>query len=217
MIKKVNLFLVIILITVIAGCGEPKNTTIGVYMLIDTSGTYTKQLKKAQKIINYTLSKLRPNDTFAVARIDSNSFSDKDIISKVTFDQRPSISNKQKLMFKKTIDKFVKSVKGSSYTDITGGLMQAVEYLKEKKVGTKIVLIFSDLEEELSKGQIRDFTIEMPNVRVVALNVTKLSSDNIDPRKYYERLEIWKNKVIQGGGQFKVINDLERLDTILTE
>ncbi len=184
-------------------------------MLIDTSGTYTKQLKKAQKIINHTLSKLRPNDTFAVARIDSNSFSDKDIISKVTFDQRPSISNKQKLKFKKEIDKFVKSVKGSSYTDITGGLMQAVEYLQEKKVGTKIVLIFSDLEEELSKGQIRDFTIEMQDVRVKALNVTKLRSDNIDPRKYYERLEIWKNKVIQGGGHFSVINDLDRLDTIL--
>ena len=44
--------------------------TRGVYMLMDTSGTYTKELKQAQRVINYILSELGPGDSFAVARVD---------------------------------------------------------------------------------------------------------------------------------------------------
>ena len=50
------------------------------YILLDTSGTYTTELKKAQQIIHYYLGTLGPGDSFAVARIDSGSFSEKDII-----------------------------------------------------------------------------------------------------------------------------------------
>ena len=51
-------------------CTEQKPTT-GLYMLLDTAGTYTKELKKAQQIIHYYLANLEPGDSFAVARIDS--------------------------------------------------------------------------------------------------------------------------------------------------
>ena len=122
----------------------------GVYLLLDTSGTYTKELKKAQAIINYLLGTLGPGDSLVVARIDSGSFSEKDIVAKVTFDARPSISNNQKKVFAQTVDKFVKTVRGSKYTDISGGLLQAIEYLNEVKAAEKHVLIYSDLKEELS-------------------------------------------------------------------
>ena len=100
----------------------------GVYLLLDTSGTYTRELRKAQQIINYLLGTLGPGDSLVVARIDSGSFSEKDIVAKVTFDSRPSISNNQKKMFAQTEDKFEKSVRGSKYTDITGVLLQAIDY-----------------------------------------------------------------------------------------
>ena len=45
-----------------------------------------------------------------------------------------------------------------------------------------------------------------------ALNVTKLGSDNIDPRDYRQRLEDWKVRVEASGGRWTVINDLDRLD-----
>jgi hypothetical protein len=67
----------------------------------------------------------------AVARIDTGSFSEKDIVAKVTFDQRPSVANTQKRAFQKQVAEFVSSVAGSSHTDISGGLLQAVEYLNE--------------------------------------------------------------------------------------
>lgn len=186
----------------------------GVYMLIDTSGTYTQELDSAQRIINFTLSKLNPGDTFAVARVDTGSFSEKDIVYKQSFDDRPSITNQQKRKFRDAINKFVKNVKPSSYTDITGGILQAIEYLNEAGTGKKTVLIFSDLKEELRKGFIRDIPLQLNGFEVIAVNVTKLRSDNVDPREYLKRLDDWQKKVESGSGTWKVINDLERLDPI---
>jgi len=216
MIRK-NVIILIALFTLLAGasCVDTQSKSTGVYMLMDTSGTYATELKKAQAIINYLLGTLQPGDSLAVARIDTGSFSEKDIIAKVTFDKRPSTANNQKRSFQQKVDDFVSSVKGSPYTDISGGILQAVEYLNETGAGKKYILVFSDLKEDLQEGMIRDFPITMDRVRVVALNVTKLRSDNIDPREYMGRLEEWKKKVEDGGGTWRVVNDLERLENIL--
>jgi hypothetical protein len=200
----------------LAGCsGEAAPTSRGVYLLIDTSGTYTRELTNAQAIINAILAKLEPGDSFAVARVDTASFTEKNIIARVTFDERPSVTNQQKRNFRQTIDAFVRGVKPASHTDITGGVLQAVEYLNEKNPGRKTILVFSDLEEDLKDGYVRDIPLTMDGFEVVALNVTKLRADNVDPRKYMNRLEHWQSRVEAGGGTWRVINDLDRLDRIL--
>lgn len=198
------------------GCSRSSvPATRGVYMLVDTSGTYTNELKRAETIISFVLAKLNPGDSFAVARINTGSFTEKDIVAKVNFDDRPSMANAQKRQFRETIDKFIKGVKPSAYTDVTGGLLQAIEFLNEKNPGHKTILIFSDLKEELEKGYVRDIPLQLNGFDVVALNVTKLHSDNVDPREYMDRLEMWRKRVEAGGGHWRVINDLERLDNIL--
>jgi hypothetical protein len=206
----------ILLATLLTGCNQdagPQNR--GVYLLMDTSGTYTKELNEAVKLINVILIKLEPGDSFAVARIDTGSFSEKDIISKMTFDTRPSAANQQKRKFREKIDKFIKNVKPASHTDITGGLLQAIEYLNEKEPGVKEILIYSDLKEDLPKGFVRDIPLQLQGFNVVALNVTKLRSDNRDPREYLSRLENWQTRIEEGGGQWLVINDMDRLERIL--
>lgn len=212
------LLIISISVLIVTGCSrESVPNTRGVYMLMDTSGTYTKELKQAQKVINFILATLNPGDTFAVARVDTGSFSEKDIVAKVNFDDRPSMANRQKREFRDTIDKFVKNVKGSSYTDITGGMLQAVEYLNEAGAGYNTILIFSDLKEELREGYVRDIPLQLSGYSVVALNVTKLRSDNIDPREYLDRLADWEKKVQSGGGQWRVVNDLARLEGIFSQ
>lgn len=199
-----------------AGCSEQKPSNRAVYLLLDTSGTYTNELAKAQAIMNYLLATLNSGDSIAIARIDSGSFSEKDIIAKATFDIRPSTANDQKRLFKHKVDEFVANVKfGSRNTDITGGLIQASDFVNETKAREKYVLIFSDLEEDLQKGHVRDFPIDVQGIQVVALNVTKLRSDNIDPRDYKRRLADWQDRVLQGGGDWRVVNDLERLDNLI--
>ena len=215
--KKLLALGLLSLLLLVSGCPDTTSHSQGVYMLLDSSGTYKKEIKRAQAIINYLLGTLQPGDSLAVARIDSASFSEKDIISKMTFDRRPSMTNQQKRLFKQKVDEFVAKVKGSAYTDITGGVLQAVEYLNETGAGNKHILIFSDLKEELVKGHVRDFPIQLSGCRVVALNVTKLRSDNVDPREYYKRVDQWKERVEAGGGHWRVVNDLERLESILAD
>lgn len=211
---KKYLTLILILPALLWGCPDTTSYSKGVYMLLDTSGTYKKELKRAEAIINYLLGTLQPGDSLAVARIDSGSFSEKDIVAKMTFDKRPSVANQQKRLFKQKIDGFVQTAKGSAYTDITGGVLQSVEFLNEAGAGQKYILIFSDLKEDLVKGQVRDFPIQVDGCKVIALNVTKLRSDNVDPREYYKRVEEWRSRVESGGGTWRVVNDLERLENI---
>ena len=209
--------ILVALCVLLASCGAEKRTATntGVYMLLDTSGTYTEELEKAEQIIRFTLSKLDASDSFAVARIDTGSFSEKDIVAKTSFDDRPSAINRQKRLFAQQVSDFVNNVRPAPYTDITGGLLQAVEFLNEKDTGKKTILIFSDLKEDLAHGYVRDIEVELAGFQVIALNVTKLRSENIDPREYLDRLQEWQNRVEKTGGEWRVINDLDGLEGLL--
>jgi len=210
-------WLIGLIILLAVGCSQQSNRAKGVYMLLDTSGTYAVELNKARLIINYLLGTLQPGDTMAVGCIDTGSFSEKDIVAKVTFDARPSVANNQKRAFIKKVSSFVRGVQQSRYTDISGGLLQAIEYLNESGSGNKYILIFSDLQEELAQGYVRDVPFELSGFHVIALNVTKLRADNQDPKIYLARVEKWRKRAEKGGGTWRVINDLERLDRILAK
>ena len=209
-------FIVSTLALAAAGCSDPRAHQHAVYMLVDTSGTYAQEANKALLIINYLLGTLQPGDSLAVARVQSRSFSEKDIVAKATFDTRPSQANAQKRAFRDRIDATFRKVAGSKYTDITGGLIQGAEFLNEGAAGTKTIIIFSDMQEELDKVTVRNFPISLKNIRIMAVNVVKLRGDNIDPRRYLGRLDEWKVRVEKAGAsEWRVINDLDHLDRIL--
>jgi hypothetical protein len=200
----------------VTGCADPRGHAQAVYLLVDTSGTYAEEIGKAQLIVNYLLGSLQPGDSLAVARVRSRSFSEKDIIAKATFDNRPSQANAQKRVMKNQIEAFSSSARGSVNTDITGGLIQGAQFLNETGAGRKTILIFSDMQEELDKATIRSFPIDLSDIRVVAVNVVKLKTDNIDPRRYMGRLENWQKRVKDAGArEWRVINDIEHLDALL--
>jgi hypothetical protein len=191
----------------------PHNT--GVYLLVDTSGSYNRQVRQAERIALYALSRLQSADSIAVARIDTGSFTEKDIIAKATFDDRPSTANQQKRAFASHVEKFIDQSSPAPYTDITGGLLQAIEFLNEKHTARKEILILSDMKEDLAKGYVRDIPLDFRGFDVVALNVTKLRADNFDPRQYLSRLDDWRTRVEKAGGHWRVINDLDHLDGLL--
>jgi len=199
-----------------AGCTDPRSHAHAVYLLVDTSGTYAEEVGKAQLIVNYLLGMLQPGDSLAVARVKSRSFSERDIIARATFDQRPSQANAQKRALRDQVAAFTQTARGSVYTDITGGLIQGAMFLNETGAGKKTILIFSDMQEELDRSTVRDFPIDLKDIRVVAVNVVKLKTDNVDPRRYTGRLEDWQKRVVGAGArEWRVINDLEHLDALL--
>jgi hypothetical protein len=207
--------LLLIVILAVAGCAPATPHNTGVYLLVDTSGSYNRQVRKAEQITLYALSRLQSADSIAVARIDTGSFTEKDIIAKATFDDRPSTANAQKRAFASHVEKFIDQSSPAPYTDITGGLLQAIEFLNEKHTARKEILILSDMKEELAKGYVRDIPLDFRGFDVIALNVTKLRTDNFDPRLYLSRLDEWRARVEKGGGRWRVINDLDRLDGVL--
>lgn len=208
--------LAVIALLMVSACTGTNPNSKAVMLLLDTSGTYATELDQAQRIVNYLLGTLDAGDSFGVAQINSESFNEKNIIVRATFDNRPSATNAQKRSVLDTTQKFINQMThGSTNTDITGGVLQALEYVREVDAAQRVVLLFSDLQEDLQKRQIRQFPIDFNGVRVIAVNVTKLRSDNIDPRDYQERQDYWKERVESGGGQWQVVNELERLQTVL--
>jgi hypothetical protein len=200
----------------LSSCTDQRRHAHAVYLLVDTSGTYAEEIDKAQLIVNYLLGTLQSGDSLAVARVHNRSFSEKDIVAKVTFDGRPSQANAQKRVFRDQVAEFTKTARGSTYTDITGGLIQGGMFLNETGAGRKTLLIFSDMQEDLDKATIRNFPIDLKDIRVVAVNVVKLKTDNIDPRRYMGRLEEWHKRVADAGAsEWHVINDIEHLDALL--
>ena len=207
-------------VALLAGCGANVNRTQAVYVLVDTSGTYAKELAKAQSVVNYVLGTLQPGDSLAVGRVKSRSFSEKDIVAKVSLNRDPIQATGQKRTFSEQIATFAKSAhagKGSRYTDITGGMMQGAEYLHETGARTKTLIIFSDMQEELDYKTKRDFPIKLEGIRIIALNVTKLDTDNVDPRRYTGRLEWWEQRArAAGASDWRVVNDLEHLERVFS-
>jgi hypothetical protein len=48
--------------------------------------------------------------------------------------------------------------------------------------------------------------------------VVKLNTDNVDPRRYLGRLDAWQKRVESAGArEWRVINNLERLDALLAK
>ncbi|HXX11476.1 MAG TPA: VWA domain-containing protein [Burkholderiales bacterium] len=207
-------------LAVCAGCGPAVNHNQAVYVLVDTSGTYTKEVNKAQGVVNYLLGSLEPGDSLAVATIKSRSFSEKDIVAKVSLTKDPIQANGQKKAFGEKMAQFAHSTqnaKGTAYTDITGGLVQAAEFLNETGAGRKTVIIFSDMQEELDYKTVRNFPIKLDGIRIIALNVSKLSTDNVDPRRYMGRLEWWEKRARAAGAtEWRVVNDMEHLERVFS-
>jgi hypothetical protein len=185
-------------------------------MLVDTSGTYAQEAGKAQVIINYLLGSLQPaiRSPWRACRAAASA-------RRTSSPRRRSIralagERAEALRSGERIENSFRAVSGSRYTDITGGLIQGAEFLNETGAGSKTIIIFSDMQEELDKVTQRDFPISLKGIRVVAVNVVKLKTDNIDPRKYMGRLEAWQKRVETAGArEWRVINNLDRLDAIL--
>ena len=202
----------------VVACGPQVNHHQAVFVLVDTSGTYSKEMGKAQSVVNYLLGTLNTGDSLAIGRVKSRSFSEKDIVAKVSLGTDPLAANTQKRAFSEQFAQFANTTqvaKGSRYTDITGGVIQAAEYLNETGAGRKTIVIYSDMQEELDDKTMRDIPIKLDGIRVVALNVTKLDSDNADPRRYLDRLQWWEKRARSAGAtDWKVVNDMEHLDRI---
>jgi hypothetical protein len=204
----------------VLSCSDGSAWRQAVAVLVDVSGTYADQKGEVANIVKRdVLPNLLPGDTLLLVRIDSQSYQKENIEAMLTLDPRPSRANAEKLAFAQKLDAFAASGVRSEYTDIPGAMMLAAEYLKEIAAGSRVILVFSDMRDELPAGTTRELSAsELAGIEVVAVNVKRLHSDNADPQLYRTRLEGWQERVMHhGAAGWRQVLDASQLPTQLAQ
>ena len=185
----------------LAACSDGRRYDQAIGVLIDVSGTYADERAETVRVIKREiLPNLIPGDTLLVARIDSESYDRENVEALLTLDRRPSHANAQKLEVSRLLDEFAARPLSSAHTDIPGAIMLASEYLGETEAGSRVLLIFSDMQEDLVPGSTRHFDAgELAGTHVVAMNVKRLERDQADPARFRGRLEGWGERVAAAG------------------
>ena len=212
--KKLSLLALPLLLS----CSSNKNYAQAVVALVDVSGTYADQKPEVVNVIKTgILPKMQPGDSLFVIRIDDESYKKANLEGGMTLDVRPSKANAQKLAFATQLDQFATKHERSRHTDIRGAMMLGAEYLKETGAGQRTIVVFSDLEEDLPKGVKRTLAAdEFAGMRILAMNVKKLSADNANPSAYRARLVSWQQQLkSHGAKEFQVVLEPEKLDELL--
>lgn len=198
-----------------AACTDARSHARATCVLVDVSGTYADQRDEVVRVIRSgLLPEARPGDSFTVIRIDEGSYDRRAVEATATFDSQPSRANAQKLTLAGKLDRFARSrTRAARYTDISGALLLAADYLRQTQAGRKSIVIFSDMREELPPGSRRALAPgELRGIDVVAMNVKRLASDNRDPAGYRRRLAEWGARLSRAGAaSFRVVLEPEEL------
>ena len=189
--------------TAVAGCTDSKQYETSYCSLIDISGTYAAEKSSVVNTVKAGIvPQMIPGDSLFFVMIDSNSYSEDNLVTKLTLDYRPTTANEQKLKVAKQLDEFSKGRDRSKMTDISGAMMLCSDYLKATGSGTKVMFVFSDMNEELPKGVVRKFADdEFDDIDLVALNIIKLNKDSANPEVYRKRLDKWAQRTTASGAR----------------
>ena len=200
--KIIKYFLVAVSVSsMIAACTDNKEYETSYCTLVDISGTYSAEKKGVVNIVKAgILPRMIPGDSLFFVKIDSNSYSDENLITKLTLDYRPTQANNQKMILAKKLDRFGSGKAKSRMTDISGAMMLCSDYLKATQSGTQVIFIFSDMKEELPAGVVRKFADdEFEGIDIAAMNVIKLKKDSANPEVYRKRMRKWDQRFISSG------------------
>ncbi len=207
-----------LLLVLITACSNGGHQGRAAVILIDISGDYAGEVDKARLLTNYLLSDLATGDSLAIAFIDNSSYSDRNYIARADFDSRPSVANDQKRRVRRELDAFLERFSvPSAHSDITGGVLLARDFLRDRDADRRQLFLLSDLQEDLHPELERNGPLELEGIEVIAVNVTRQRSDNINPLRYQQRVSSWQERVENQGGQWQMITDLNRLESALAQ
>ncbi|MGI9592120.1 MAG: hypothetical protein ACR2P8_12180 [Myxococcota bacterium] len=183
------------------GCEDGRSYDQALCVLIDVSGTYADQKAEVVRILKReVLPALEPGDTLMVIRIDGDSYEKNNLEALVRLDARPSRANAQKLALAKKLDDFARHGHKAEYTDIQGAMVLGTDYLRELESGSRVMLVFSDMRQDLPAGTRRELhEEEFAHIDVVAMHVKRLDSDNANPAVFRSRLASWEQRLLDAG------------------
>ena len=213
------LFVPLLLVAALGwSCSLGSEQQAAVCALMDVSGTYADQQGEVTRTLKAgVLSQMLPGDSLFVLVIDSDSYEQGNVVATLRTDPRPLAANAQKLALARELDAFAESRESSQYTDISGAMLLCGDYLESSPAGTRVMLVFSDMREELPAGVSRVFeSADLDGVHVAAVHVIKLRKDNVEPARYRSRLAEWQARMeAAGAASWTVILDPARVPEYL--
>jgi hypothetical protein len=218
-VRRAGLLAVVAALALTA-CADGRRWDQAVCVLVDVSGTYADQKTDVVRLVKRdVLPALVPGDSLLVIRIDGQSYEKGNVEALLTLDARPSQANAQKLALAKQLDAFAANRSVARHTDISGAMMLGAEYLKELGSGSRVMLIFSDLEEDLPDGVRRELgPTEFEGVELMAVNVKRLQRDGRNPDVFRRRLTSWRERVAASRARgWRTVQDETRLAEVLAE
>lgn len=203
----------------LGACEERSDTAAAVYGLLDVSKSYFREVDKALRTLRATMGFMRAHDSFAVAEIGACSFTDDALVLSFTAPDRPTERQRLVAAYGQKLTDYGNRVKPAGYTDIRGALLQAAQHLAAKKAGSRTIVLFSDLEEDLPPTCRRDPALPaaLRGMDVIGTNVTRLPEDNRDPARYARRLDGWRQLVEAAGARWKVAPDPVEVTTLFKD
>lgn len=218
--KIKNVLLAAALAASAAACTDNKRYETSFCTLVDISGTYAGEKASVVNTIKAGIvPQMIPGDSLFFVQIDSNSYSEDNLVTKLTLDYRPTTANEQKLAVAKKLDEFGQGNARSKLTDVSGGLMLCADYLKATESGTQVMFVFSDMNEELPNGVVRKFTDnEFEGIDIVAMNIIKLNKDSANPEVYRKRLGDWSERATASGARsWQTLIDATKIPEYINE
>ena len=188
-------------------------------MLVDTSGTYAQEATKAQLIVNYLLGSLEPGDSLAVARVQAAASARRTSSPRRPSTTRPSQANPQKRAFREAHRQLPahREVEPLHRHHRRADPGRRVPQRDRRR--HKTIMVFSDMQEELDKvtgARHPDEPEEDPRRRG--------QRGQAEDRQRRSAAGTWAGSrpgrsrvVAAGASEWRVINDLERLEAIFPE
>ena len=188
-------------VSALAGCGIVTSQSRAVFVLVDASGNYAKNMDEAVSSSRLVAARLNPNDWMAFAEIGSCSFSDDAIVVREKLPSTPSRASLTKQHLFQAFETYAADVEPTAFTDIRGALRYAAFELESNAARERYIVVFSDMVEDVSPDcDTSRLALDLTGITVIAANVTKLPSDAQSPDRYFERLAKWEDIVTATGG-----------------
>lgn len=198
----------------LAACNLVTSTNRAVFFLFDASGTYAKSAPAAAKAASYLVSELQPGDWIGASQISSCSFSEKEILLQQQIPETPSRAAEVKRELFGKLKTYSEQVKPTKFTDIHGALAQAAFELRQRPENERVIVVFSDMIEDLAKNcDTSDVKLDLSGISVVASNVIK--SNPADPEKYFKMLQDWEALITQAGGKWSMASSPDQLPHLI--